>query len=479
MKKNNKSENKYMSKEFKKIQKLATNDSQIDTTGIFENFSDFQNIMLSDMSLIELLWEGDELDLQGKTIGDLYIENLNEEYIDFEFENIIFDGNEMLEMSKEKNWKKYRFLVLSKLVRYGFSNIKIIEKISGQDGFDAFILEDIKKDKMLYFPCTNIVEIEDYLYDCYPIMESLSKRIGFIGNLIKSKKIYNSQQTQAKKLLEYYIMNIESKSKIHVSGFSLGGSLAEVAYLNSYENSPKKLGNIILFNPYHNRLNEEEVNLLKSNNKLKLYVCEGDSVSTVFNYDGLFDVAKIVYIDYHNNILNTVNSINNKESLLNDVVNILKNKYCDNIILICNKAKTKPIFNLSMHFVLNSASRKLKKLKKTNLDATNFIKKIGVVVDRISPKLKKHGYDLYNDYNLGFLDNLHYIEIIFTSTHLTYTVDRNKQISFDNNGRIKSKVKLDSGNYNIKYPSFNETSTELFGSNPYKEISNIISDLEK
>ena len=46
------------------------------------------------------------------------------------------------------------------------------------------------------------------------------------------------------------------------------------------------------------RLSDEEANILKSDNKLKLYVCEGDSVSTVFNYNELKDVSKPIYINY-------------------------------------------------------------------------------------------------------------------------------------------------------------------------------------
>ena len=471
--------NKIKMDELNKIIKKAINDTQIDTTGIFDNFTDFQNIMFSDMSLIELLWEGNELDLQAKTIGELYIENLNVISKEIEYEKIVFDGNTMLEMSQKENWDKYRFLVLGKLVRYGFNDIKIVEKISGKEGFDAFILEDNKKDIMIYFPCTNLVEIEDYLYDSYPIMESLSKKIGFVGNLIKARKIYNSQQNQAKDLLEKYIINITSDKKIHVSGFSLGGSLAECSYLNSYKEYSKKLGNIILFNPYHNRLTEDEVNILKLSNKLKLYVCEGDSVSTIFNYENFEDIASVVYIDYHNNILNTINKINRQESLLNLVVNTLKNKYCDNIISICNKAKKNPIINTSMYFILKSSSKKLKKLKNHKLEATTFIKKIDDIVNKISPKLKKYGYNLSEDFNLEFLENLHFIEIIFTSTHLVYTVDSNKKISFNDKGKIINKLKLNDKEYKIQYPSFDETSTELFGANPYKEVSNIINKFEK
>ena len=80
---------------------------------------------------------------------------------------------------------------------------------------------------------------------------------------------------------------------------------------------------------------------------------------------------------------------------------------------------------------------------------------------------------------MDFLNNLHYLEIIFTSTHLTYTVDSNKLISFDKSGKVRKRVKVNGKLYDVKYPSFDETSIELFGSNPYKEISNLVADIEK
>ena len=457
----------------KEILKKAMVDSQINNLGLFEKFTDFQNIMLSDISLMDLLWEGDEINLKNKTIGDLYLENKTLE--DIEYENIMFSGNEMLEMTIKENWNKYRSLVLGKLVRYGFSNIKIIEKISGLNGFDVFVLEDKIGDIMIYFPCTNLVELEDYLYDSYPIMDSLSKKGKLIGNITKTKKIFDSQQKQAKEILLKYLN--ACVNKVHVSGFSLGGSLTEYSYLNCYNEYSNKLGNIILFNPYHNRLTKEEIKILKESNKLKLYVCEGDSVSTVFNYDDFKDVAETVYIDYHEKLSNTVSSIDNKDSLLNLVTNNIKNRYCDNIISICNNIKKKRIFRFS--YILKSSIRKLEKLKELDIDATSIIQKINPIIEKISPKLKRFGYDLENDYDLDFLNNLHYLETIFTSTHLTYTVDSNKLISFAKSGKVRKRVKVNGKLYDVKYPSFDETSVEIFGSNPYKELYNLVADIEK
>ena len=472
--------NKNKINKLNKIKALANSDTQINTNGKFDEFTDFQNIMLSDLSLLELLWDGNESDLADKNIDELYIESLNSKnFSNIEYDKLIFDGNEMIEMAKEENRDEYKFLVLGKLVRYGFSNIKIKEKISGKDGFDAFVLEDTDGNTMLYFPCTNLVEEADYLYDSYPVLDSLSNKLGTISNLIGAKKIYNSQQFQAKELLNECIKKISSNSKIIVSGFSLGGSLAEVAYLNSYKDNSSFLGNLILFNPYHNRLNNSEIKLLKECNKLKLYVTEGDAVSTVFNYADLSDMAKTVYINYQSCIKDTMNDIDNKQSVLNLIVDNFKNKYCNRIISICDDIKQKTPLNLSLHAALNVVSNGIEKVKKQEIDATNLLKQVNNIVEGIFPVLKKFGFDISENYNLEFLDNLEYVETIFTTTHLTYSVDRNKETSFDQNGNIKSEVEVRGANYRIGYPSFTTTTTKIFGSDPYNELSNMLNDLLK
>ena len=79
---------------------------------------------------------------------------------------------------------------------------------------------------------------------------------------------------------------------------------------------------------------------------------------------------------------------------------------------------------------------------------------------------------------MEFLNNFQYIETIFTTTHLTYVSDVNKNTSFNEDGSLKQSININGKNYEIQYPSFNNVSTELFGSDPYTEISNIVSDLE-
>lgn len=464
----------------KKIKDQAINDSQINTSGVFSKLTDFQNIMLSDISLLELLWEGEDDNITGKTIEKLYLENIDHKQKEFiEYENLSFNGNEMLNMADKKNWQKYRPLVLGKLIRYGFSKYKILKKVSGTDGFDAFIIEDIDKNILVYFPCTNLIDINDYLYDSYPIMDSLP-RITEIGNnkLSIAKKIYYSQQEQAKELLNNCLKGINNNIKVYVSGFSLGGSLAEASYLNCYNKYSNILKDIILFNPYHNRLSEKEAETIKKN--LKLYVCEGDSVSTIFNYNEFKNVSKSIYIDYKNNVSTTIDEINHDKSLLNKVVNYLKNKYIDNYILkIKNIKKNNKIVKLSIGIILNTISKRLERLKKLELNTTKKIVSTIKNIQKIQSKLEKIGINIDKVYDIEFLANIHYIEYLFTSTHLTYTVDKYKQKSFDKYGNVKKIIKLENTLYEVSYPSFEKTSNNFFGSNVYKEMIKMLSKKEK
>ena len=456
-----------------RVKLLASQDSQINTSGQFTNFTDFQHIMFSDMSLIELLWENDEDNLVEKTIEQLYIEHFNQdENPEIQYETLIFDDKAMLNMSKKDNRIKYRNQVLGKLIRYGFADIKINKKITGKRGFDAFILEDKFGNPMLYFPCTNLVETEDFLYDSYPLIDSLSKKGKKIGNIIKAKQTYDSQQYQAKQLLKKCIQNIPEDRKIIVSGYSLGGSLAEAAYLYNYKQYPEIFETLILFNPYHNRLSKSEIEIIKKSGHLKLYVCEGDSVSTVFNYNDFYDASTPVYIDYNKNALTTIKNIDNGDSLFSDIVNHLKKVYCENIILKCIELKkNKIIFSWPLNIIIKD----LNALKEKKVNTIKFLK----ILNLIFKKLEKINIKLRDKYDLSFLENIQYIEYIFTSTHLTYTIDTYKHISFDQNGKIKKHIKIGNQNHEVTYPSFDKTSSMILGTNIYKDVSQLIKELEK
>lgn len=449
-----------MNKILNKIIKLAEKDTQIDTSGVFNNFTDFQNTMFSEFCLLELLWTGDEKEAKNKTIGELFLENFNN-VEDINYDNLIFDGYDWFKMSNKENWKEYRNLVLGKFIRYGFSNIKINKMINGKDGFDAFILEDVNKNIMVYYPCTNLIELDDYIYDGYNAISIVSKKQKFLGKITTATKKYNSQQNQAKDILIKCIKKVSKRKKVNVFGFSLGGGLAEASYLNSLDKYNSVLGNIILFNPYHDRLTPDHANKLKDCGKLKIYACEGDIASTIFNYDDFKDITKPIYIGSSNKYENSLNSIKDS-NLTNPVTNYLKNDYCDSLIMYLKKLKQKCLsFDFISKKVLDISIKQIEYIKNIELNSVDIIDRLG----KILSILKKHGFRLTKKYNLNLLNNMRYFEYIFTSPHLPYGVEINKKISFDENGKILKLVNTDEGIYEVKYPSVSNELDNIFGVN--------------
>lgn len=473
---------KLKSEYLKKVIKLSEKDSQINVNGKFDEFTDFQNVMLSNFCLLELLWDSCEEELFQKTIGELYIECLMLNKQDnFDYEKTVFTGDDWLKMADKKNWNKYRVLVLGKLVRYGFSQIKIIKKISGKDSFDSFLLEDICGNLMAYYPCTNLVEIEDFVYDSYNIINSISKSDkNFINKITPTDKIYNSQQLQAKEFLDECIKLLPEGKFISVFGFSLGGSLAESAYLSSYNEYHNVLGDIILFNPYHDNLSTDNTNKLKQTNKLKIYACEGDLVSTFFNYNDFSGVTKPIFINYLKNSEVALKNIDNNKNLLNAVVNYIKNSLCNSAISSIKKSKDNcSRFNFILKNSLGFSIKQVQKIKKSKINAINDLKSLQNIIKKIAVILKKVGLNFDIDNDFSFLKNIHYLEYIFTTPHLPYMVELYKEISFDQNGKILKLININEKYYSVNYPSFDITSTKIFGSNIYVDIVNVIAKLHK
>ena len=157
-----------------------------------------------------------------------------------------------------------------------------------------------------------------------------------------------------------------------------------------------------------------------------------------------------------------------------------RDKAIDNSILKIKEIKKKnKIINLSLGIVLNSVLNKLNKHKNIKLNTTEQIKNTINKLKKIKMKLEKHGINIEQISVIDIFTNIHYIEFLFTSTHLPYTVDKFKEISFDKFGTIKKSIKLSNGNYEIKYPSFPKTSINFFGNDIYEETKEILSKLEK
>lgn len=446
-----------MNKYLNKIIKLAEKDLQIDTSGLFSNFTDFQIAMFSEFCLLELLWTGDEDNVKNKTIGELYLENFDENE-EVNYDNLIFDAHDWFNMAYENNRNKYRGLVLGKFIRYGFSNIKINKMINGKNGFDAFILEDIDKNIIVYYPCTNLIELDDFIYDSYNAITLISKKQKFLGKITTATKKYRSQQKQAKETLLKCVNAVSLEKKVNVFGFSLGGGLAEISFLNCYDKGYDVLGDIILFNPYHDNLSTEQATKLKESGKLKIYACEGDMASTTFNYKDFSEITKPIYIGASINYKNSLNNIN-ESNLANPVTNYIKNNYCNSLIMHIQKLQQNCLrFDFISKRVLGFCINQIESIKDTQLNTVDAFDKFGKVMNRVLSKLKMYGFKVTERYNLNLLKNMRYFEYIFTSPHLPYGVELHKKTSFDKNGKILKEIKTKEGIYKVKYPS---VSTEL------------------
>ena len=126
-----------------------------------------------------------------------------------------------------------------------------------------------------------------------------------ITNFIKIneivKKINQNQKDLANGVAQRYYEQAKTEGKkLNISGFSLGGSLAERSYLNlinTKSDTSNTLNKITLHNPYHDDLNEAEVKTLKEHN-IELFCNDGDPISAIFNQEDFKDIAKYINVNY-------------------------------------------------------------------------------------------------------------------------------------------------------------------------------------
>lgn len=304
-------------------------DSMVNYSGDFSEFTDYQNASFAAFTHLSDY----EIDLgeNGKTINQLCKEHKDDS-------------------------------TLSRLQRYGFGRIKVLEIINDSNGFDAIVLQDTNGDYLIFYPGTDSEEQNDIYYDAkniadyyidslkpnelseifpeavnYPALKN--SYYNLIGDSID--KAYSSQQKSAESLTDkYFKLAMEKGKNLNFGGYSLGGSLAEYSYLykrnsiyneipagygspqvlhgeavspygasiyseletyNLPENLKKEyavLGGLKLYNPYHDRLDQKEVQYLKEADSFELYCAQGDLVSAVFNYEDFDDVANYIYVDY-------------------------------------------------------------------------------------------------------------------------------------------------------------------------------------
>ena len=223
---------------------------------------------------------------------------------------------------------------------YGIGDLTIVESYIGEDGYACLVLKDDFGNYLMINPCTNepkvktiegktVVEnYEDLLYDFYPLLVELGVydtqlsdlEIDNILSLVFSlvglsnldlgekpleyiEKIYKSQRKQAEEFTEkYYNQALSEGKQLSFFGYSKGGGLSEYSYLScvDYESSNQVLSEIILYNPFHDDLDSEEVKILKDNDDLTLYRNQGDFVSTIFNEHDFEEDTVYIKCDWKN-----------------------------------------------------------------------------------------------------------------------------------------------------------------------------------
>lgn len=269
---------------------LGENYSKINYSGEFANFTDLQKIYLARFSNVFNDLETDKDFVEGKTI------------------------RELLNSDKYRNDER-----LMKLFECGFGDIRITEVKRGKFGFSALVLQDKSGNYMINYNCTETDKLSskvgDYSYDVVLAASSLKKSdfeavfpgkgylFDKLQDIAKSdtfQSIIYNQRVQTQELSEKYINIARSECvKVHLSGYSLGGSLTEESLLYFDKHGKDVLGNVTVYNPIHNNLSKEEVEIIKSyGDQYQCYIAQGDLTSAVSNYDDFKDIVRYVGYNY-------------------------------------------------------------------------------------------------------------------------------------------------------------------------------------
>lgn len=210
------------------------------------------------------------------------------------------------EFKKDVGKKIKNIKGLEVFTEIGFGNLKIVEIKKYKDGFDAVVYKEQNGNYMVSFACSDWNEKEDTMFDVYPllyqlgfpIIKKVAKKLNF--STARAAEIYYSQQRQASKLVnKYYNKAKKEKKKLIIQGYSLGGNLAEYAFINLKET--KCLESLLLYNPYH-LPSYNDAKKVRDYENLKLYCRQGDSVSSVFNQSLFIDKAKYIKYDWDKDV---------------------------------------------------------------------------------------------------------------------------------------------------------------------------------
>lgn len=281
---------------------IANCDSNVNTSGKFSEMTEYQQVMLSYLSIISLFYSEDKnYGVKDKTLKELFNDMLDSKngcYIPksiSEYLNFSMSAELMVSLSDKENKKKYFNLFLGNLILNGYGDLTLKHIVKyKKSGFDAIILKDKNNEYMIYFPGTDFNDQNDLYYDTTPF-------VPIIKNVNDS---FDVQQQLAIDYVGNYLNKIPIVKKVHIGGFSLGGSLAEHAYYKFYDNS--KIGDLVLYNPFHTEINTDVLN--SAGDKVKIYASEYDIVSKALEFENsnMYQAkTKIVPMDMNNMDINT------------------------------------------------------------------------------------------------------------------------------------------------------------------------------
>jgi hypothetical protein len=475
-------------------------DSQINVSGLFSEFSDLQNVMLANLSFLEFFYEGDLESIKGKTINELFLETFDSSYgyTASDYLSASIDTDTLMRDKDKFKDKAFKNLFLGHLVTYGFGELKIVDAVSGNDGFDAIVLEDKSNTALVYYNCTNPYEFDDLLYDLYPVMKDVGGTgVDAVSNVALSSQ-YNSQRAQAEEFLKTYLNKYD---KVNVGGYSLGGGLAEHAYLTYYNEYKDKLNDLILYNPFSTDANSN-VDEIASNNHLKLYIAQGDVVSTYSDEklcnNAYNKYAKIIPLDYQSAIDSARQVALSDDSYLSEMVTSYYIELLKEISKLCHDNKANVDTGLTVggglvglrllgipgliagliladnhgsdgtEYLLDELDSYIESLEKgdgkINLnDVFKFLNENKTTLNKIL-SLFQYNMDLFN---VDTILNLQKLEVLFSGVHLPYVVELSRYGSFDENGNI-----IESNDSNNDYKAFKEMIIEIYGEDYYQELYN-------
>lgn len=318
-----------------------------------------------------------------------------------ELGDILFDAYQILNSSPEDILNSISTIAQTESVNLKYMNEEKVKKVV--NGGNILNILDYSINLFgenylngLHIVSKDVAKFENYWQSGAKTIVGEDNYDGFISNSIQILQSIGSitllrdyQQKEAHSLASKYYDKAKKEGKtINLHGYSLGGNLAERTYIslvNEKGKNDKTINSLILFNPLHDSLSKDEVDLLKNDENVSIYCSEGDIVSGINNQKDLDSKTKYIYIDYDNVINKNVepnkNSIENSynvgiyslhglpEVLSKDKISFNKDGSIKDTVTITkdnNQIQYKPhaIDNKTIYHKIVDATEKKKKEKK-------------------------------------------------------------------------------------------------------------------